>query len=207
MRLFRFTGLAMLVVVLLLAILPASAAPGGTITSIAVNAEACQMTVTFTVTESGTYYLNVWDDGTFMGGAGVHLLANGTGVATLNIGPVLQGAAGIGLYLENGLGLAASTTFDSNGSFQPNAPNCNGAWTVSASLQAGNCTNPQPTNYVIRPVPNGAPAYFAAEEGKTTNFSLPAGTWYTSPEPTNGFYQVWIACEGSPIFIPASAVG
>ncbi|MBL8147937.1 MAG: hypothetical protein JNL34_16280, partial [Anaerolineae bacterium] len=46
------------------------------------------------------YYLNAWDDGTFKAGAGVHVLAGGTATATLNVGPVLQGAAGIGLYVE-----------------------------------------------------------------------------------------------------------
>jgi hypothetical protein len=207
MRMFKYLGLALVIALMLAAIVPAAAAPGATITSIAVNVDACRMTVTFTVTDEGTYYLNAWDDGTFKAGAGVHVPANGTGVATLTIGPVLQVAAGIGLYVENGLGLAATTTFDSRGSFQPNAPACVGAWTVSASLPYGNCTNPQPLDFVIRPVPNGAPAFFAAETDKTTDFSLPAGTWYTSPEPTNGFYQVWIACEASPIFIPAEAVG
>ena len=207
MRLFRFTGLAVLVVVLLLAILPASAAPGATINGITVDAANCTITLTFTVQDAGTYYVNAWDDGTFKAGGGVNLPAGGIGVATINFGVVLQGAAGVGLYVENGLGPASTQTCASNGSFPPTAPACAGSYAILVNPSTSICTSSQPTNYVIRPVPNGAPAYFAAEEGKTTNFSLPAGTCYTSPEPTNGFYQVWIACEGSPIFIPASAVG
>lgn len=201
--------MALLIAVLLVAIVPALAAPGATINSITVNVAACTMTLTFTVADAGTYYVNVWDDGSFRDGAGTYVPAGGTAVATMTIGPVLQGAAGIGVYVEDGLGPAAVTTFDADGNFQPNAsPNCDGGtWTVSMSLPGDNCANPQPLNYIVRPVPNGAVAYFAPAADKTTGFTLPAGTWYTSPEPIDGYYEVWIACPGNHIFIPAESVG
>jgi hypothetical protein len=206
-RKFQFLSLIILVVVLLAAILPASAAPGATINGITVDATNCTITLTFTVQDAGTYYVNAWDDGTFKAGGGVNLPAGGIGVATINFGVVLQGAAGLGLYVENGLGPAATTTFAANGSFQPNAPGCAGSYAVLVNPSTSICTNSQPTDYVIRPVPNGAQAYFAPAADKATNFMLPAGTWYTSPEPVDGFYQVWIACTGNPIYIPAEAVG
>ncbi|HYO87910.1 MAG TPA: hypothetical protein VER79_04635, partial [Candidatus Limnocylindrales bacterium] len=123
-----------LIAVLFVAALPAVAAPGATIDSIVVNAAACTMTLTFTVQDAGNYYVNAWDDGTFKAGDGIFVPAGGTVVATMTIGPVLQGAAGIGLYVQDGLGPAATTTFDSDGSFQPNAPACLGTWTVSFAL-------------------------------------------------------------------------
>ena len=205
MRKLQLLSLALLIALLLIAIVPASAAPGATINSISVNAANCTMTLTFTVQDQGVYYLNAWDDGTFMAGAGVHVLAGGTATATLNIGPVLQGAAGIGLYVENALGPAATVTFDSDGSFQPNAPACVGTWTVS--FATGPCLYQQPSNFVMRPVPNGATAYFAPAADKLAGFTLPAGTWYTSPEPVDGYYQVFVACPGSMIYIPVESVG
>lgn len=201
----RLLVLSLIVALIFILALPVAAAPGATINSISVNVAACTMTLTFTVQDEGTYYLNAWDDGTFKAGAGVHVLAGGTATATLNVGPVLQGAAGIGLYVEDALGPAATTTFASNGSFQPNAPACVGAWTVS--FATGPCLYQQPSNFVVRPVPNGAPAYFAPAADKQAGFTLPAGTWYTSPEPVDGFYQVFVACPGSMIYIPVESVG
>lgn len=199
--------LTLVIALLFAAVLPAAAAPGATINSITVNAASCTMTLTFTVQDAGTYYVNVWDDGNFRDGDGIFIPAGGTATATMTIGVVLQGAAGIGLYVEDGLGPAASTTFASDGSFQPNAPACLGTWTVSLSLPGASCANWQPENFVVRPVPNGAHAYWAPAIDKSTDFDLPAGTWYTSREPVDGFYEVWIACPGSNIFIPAANVG
>lgn len=205
MRKLQFLSLALLIALLLVAIVPASADPGATITGISVNASNCTMTVTFTVADGGMYYVNVWDDGIFMAGAGAYVSPGGTATAVMTIGPVLQVAAGIGIYVQEALGPAATQYFDSDGSFQPNAPGCTGAWTVAFS--SADCTNPLPAGFVIRPVPNGAQAYFAPAADKATDFTLPAGTWYTSPEATDGYYQVWIACPGSLIYIPAGSVG
>ncbi len=201
--------LGFVVVILFVAVLPAAAAPGATITSIVLNQTTCVVTLTFTVEDAGNYYVNVWDDGTFQTGAGVFIPAGGTGVATIGLGVVLQGATGVGIYVEDGLGPAATTTFDSRGSFNDLGP-CGVSGTYSSSLVVGGsdaCANPQPVNYIVRPVPGGAVAYWAPEADKTTNFTLPAGHWYTSPEPTDGFYEVWIACAGNHIFIPIENVG
>lgn len=205
MRKLQFLSLTLLIVVLLVAIMPAAAAPGAIINGISVDVAACTMTLTFTVEDAGNYYVNVWDDGTFKGGDGIYVPAGGMATATMDVGPVLQGAAGIGLYVENGLGPAATTTFDSDGNFQPNAPGCTGTWSVSVSLVT--CLYQQPSGFVVRPVPNGAPAYFAPAADKQAGFTLPAGTWYTSPAPVDGYYQVFVACPGSMIYIPVESVG
>jgi hypothetical protein len=85
----------------------------------------CYMVMTGTVTTNAVggfvhAYINTWDDGTFQqtitltfpGDGGTHPY-----VASLQqLVPVLQGAAGLGVYLEDGPGLAAIVTFDSDGS-------------------------------------------------------------------------------------------
>jgi len=109
-------------VVLVLALLvggqtsPAAAVLDATIQSITVN--GCFIDVVFTVQDAGNYFVNWWDDGHFRAGAGGAVPANGTMTVRYVIGdPILEGAAGIGIYVENGIGLAATVTYDSNGSF------------------------------------------------------------------------------------------
>lgn len=67
------------------------------------------------------------------------------------------------------------------------------------------CPYPLPAGSVVYNVPAGAPAFFAADLGSQTSFDLPAGTWYIS-EFTGDFAKVWIACQASPVYIPANAV-
>ena len=64
--------------------------------------------------------INYWDDGTWEGGDPLSFPADGAThdycVVHQQLVPVLQGAAGLGIYLEDDLGLAATQTFDSDGS-------------------------------------------------------------------------------------------
>lgn len=94
----------------------ASAALGGTIDSI--EHVGCYLYVTFTVEDAGTYAINTWDDGTYNGGSEIVAEAGSTHVLPLHIQwPFLQGAAGIGIYLEDDASDAATVTYDSNGSY------------------------------------------------------------------------------------------
>lgn len=68
-----------------------------------------------------------------------------------------------------------------------------------------NCTYPLPAGSVVYSVPAGAPTFYAADLATKTNFDLPAGTWWIS-EFTGDFAKVWIACQGSPVYIPSNAV-
>lgn len=62
------------------------------------------------------------------------------------------------------------------------------------------CTNPLPEDFVVRPVPTGAVAFYERNTDAYTGFNLPAGTWYTGM-PEEGFIEVWITCGGNNVFI------
>ncbi len=74
--------------------------------------------------------INFWDDGTFI--AGIPLTFPGDGgthpyVASYQVtAPILQGAAGIGIYLEDLAGATATTTFDSESSYNDVTEVCTG---------------------------------------------------------------------------------
>jgi hypothetical protein len=73
-------------------------------------------------------------------------------------------------------------------------------------VPVGFCTNPLPSESVVRNVPLGAPAYFDARLDTRVNFDLPAGNWYVT-DTSGDFAHVWIACEADLIWIPTSALG
>lgn len=95
---------------------PAAAAQDATILNI--SQTDCFIDVTFQVEDAGDYFVNFWDDGTFRAGAGGHVPEGGIMTVRYVIGdPILEGAAGIGLYVEDALGPAATVTYDANGSY------------------------------------------------------------------------------------------
>lgn len=83
--------------------------------------------VTGTVDEGGgaeTIAVNVWDDGTFITSVSAVVPVGVTQSYSFSIaysGTVLNGAPGVGVYLEDGVGPAATETFASNGSLAPTA--------------------------------------------------------------------------------------
>lgn len=212
-----FRSRRLLIVMLLLSALfamalPALAAPGGTFTGTSLNAEDCYIDITAQVADAGFYAINMWDDGNFRAGAGAQVAAGGTLTVRFTIGgPILQGATGIGIYLEDAVGTNVTETYDADGSAQlwsdevgtncQNAGNSFGA----VALGAGNCSNPLPAGSVVYSVPAGALAFFAPDLNSYANFNLPAGTWYIS-EFGESFAKVWIACEANPIYIPVENV-
>ncbi len=72
-------------------------------------------------------------------------------------------------------------------------------------LPAGACPYPLPAGSVVYSIPAGAPAFFSPDLASQTTFAIPAGTWYIS-EFSGDFAKVWIACEASPVWVPANAV-
>ncbi len=66
-----------------------------------------------------TAAINMWDDGNYRGGYPLSFPGNGGNhnycLVHQQTEPVLQGAAGLGVYLEDQLGVGATVTFDSNG--------------------------------------------------------------------------------------------
>src|SRR5512134_2914296 len=102
MRFSTRSGLALVFVIVATLVLavPAFAALGGTLTGYSLNAANCYVDVTAQVQDAGFYAINFWDDGSFRGGAGANVPAGGTLTVRLTIGGlILQGAAGIGVYL------------------------------------------------------------------------------------------------------------
>lgn len=209
----RLLAVTFIVAAMLVAALPTFAALDGTFISTSLNEAGCYVDITAQVEDAGFYAINMWDDGNFRAGAGTQVEAGGTFTVRFTIGGViLQGAAGIGIYLQEAAGPAALSTYDANGSAQlwsdTVGTNCqNAGYTFGATIvgAVGNCTNPLPAGSAVYSVPDGAQAYFAPDLNSYTGFNLPPGTWYIS-EFGEAFAKVWIACEGETIYIPVGNV-
>ncbi|MBL8133924.1 MAG: hypothetical protein JNL42_18830 [Anaerolineae bacterium] len=212
MKVYRLLPVLALLIVLASSLMaaPAMAAAGGALLTYELNAAACTVDITAQVQDAGFYAINMWDDGTFRAGAGGNILAGGTFTVRFNIaGVILQGAAGIGIYLENGVGTAATATYDADGSAQ--------LWddTVGTACSAGTwgavvlgsdaCSNPLPSGARVYNVPAGALAFYDDDPNTYAGFNLPPGTWYIS-EFGEAYAKVWIACEAKPIYIPVENV-
>ncbi|MEL7674615.1 MAG: hypothetical protein AAGU78_12815 [Chloroflexota bacterium] len=184
---------------------PASAAPGATIQSITLN--GCFIDVTFQVQDAGSYYVNLWDDGNFRAGAGGAVPANGTMTVRYVIGdPILEGAPGIGIYVENGLGIAATTTYDADGNYAVSAA-------VGDPCAAANATSASVLNVtgvagcdVLMPIPPQAvvgtfvaPAEVYYAPGKLTSplITLPAGksAWVFGMDASGEYYKFMWNCQ------------
>lgn len=189
---------------------PTLAAPGGTLVNYSLNAAGCYVDITATVQDGGFYAINMWDDGSFRAGAGLEVAAGGSITVRFSIGGViLQGATGIGVYLEDAAGPGATTTYDSDGSAQlwtdPVGTDCaNRGTTWGATALGGACANPLPEGTAIYSVPNGAPMYYDPNPGTYVG-QLPAGTWYIT-EFVDGYAKVWIACSSAQVYIPIENV-
>lgn len=191
---------------------PTSAAQGGSLGSYTLDAANCTVTISAQVQDEGFYAINIWDDGAFRTGSGGFVSAGSTLSVTLTIGGlILQGASGIGVYLENAVGLAATTTYDSDGSAQlwsdPVATDCvsRGFTWGSVFASGANCTYPLQAGSSVYSVPAGALAFYAPDVNAYTGFNLSPGTWYIT-EFTDDFAKVWIACSAQPVWIPIENV-
>lgn len=83
------------------------------------------------------FAVNAWDDGNFRDGVGFTVPVGETRRFAFQIiyaFPILQGAAGVGVYLEDAVGPAATTTYDSVGSLQ--GPLTTACPAVGTSIQA-----------------------------------------------------------------------
>lgn len=205
----RFWAVAVVILLAFAFVLPAFAAPDGTITGYSLDAANCRVSITAQVTDAGFYAINMWDDGNFRAGAGADVGEGGTLTVTFTIGGViLQGASGIGVYLQEAVGPTATQFFDANGSAQlwddAVGLDCEGrgfVFSATASLNLNGCSNPLPPGSAVYSVPDGALAFYAPDPNTYTGFNLPAGTWYIS-EFGEAYAKVWIACEADSIYIP-----
>ncbi len=210
MRIAKLGLLAAIITILFATVLPASAAPGASITSLTPNTSNCTLTVVFKVEDAGAYYVQIWDDGSNKAAGGTNASAGATVTVVFHIGEIGTSAPGIGVYIADNPTII-SPPFDDNDPYVFDAGDCGGEgeeWSVvsvSSAVQTAGCTNPLPDGFVVRSVPDGAPAYFAPRLDTYTNFDLPAGTWYVGA--TSGdFSHVWIACQADLVWIPTANV-
>ncbi|MFN8527372.1 MAG: hypothetical protein U0670_02030 [Anaerolineae bacterium] len=84
---------------------------------------------------------------------------------------------------------------------------CNGGSVVSVEVisVSASCPYPLPTSAVVHSVPQGAPAFYAADASTATGFNIPAGNWYVM-QTSGDFSRLWIACQASPVWVPSNAV-
>jgi len=118
-----------------------AAAPGGVSAVIASGTlsletvNGCYVLITGTVT---TYpvggqvlaWVNVWDDGNHLQAIAIPVPGDGGThpyeALYQQLDPVLQGATGVGFYLEDGPGTDATTTFDADGNYNDLSDVCTG---------------------------------------------------------------------------------
>lgn len=202
---------------------PAAAAQDATILSITLN--GCFIDIVFQVEDAGNYYVNLWDDGTFRAGAGGFISAGGTATVRYLIGdPILEGAAGIGIYVEDALGPAAVTTYDSNGSYAVPAvigdacadANDTGASFLGASAAPGDTDAAVAGCDVQMPrTPDAAIGTFVANAdtywspGNLTDplVTLPAGksAWVLGLDANGEFYKIIWSCQL--LWVEAGTIG
>lgn len=81
-----------------------------------------------------------------------------------------------------------------------------GTQTVTPLPPPPNCPNPLPIASVQGRILATIPAYYLPDITATTNVVIEVGTswWIMDSEP--GFYQLWIACEATPVWVEAQFV-
>lgn len=98
---------------------PVLAAPGATLVAITRDDAHCAFDVVFHTDDAAPYAVNVWDDGTFLAGAGDDFPADATVTMRVTIGArTLANAPGLGVYVEDVAGQDATTVYDANVAFQ-----------------------------------------------------------------------------------------
>ncbi len=170
----------------------------------------------FTVTVTGLYSFSVASTGGAGTLASLYIMDSGFNPAAA-FGNCIYGA-------NNGIAPATPTTLNNvnlnagtqyylvifDDTFAQTTPgynlNASGVGDILLGLGADGCIDPLPTTATIRNVPLGAPAYYEPDLGTLVDFSLPAGNWYVT-QISGDFAQIWIACNGSRIWIPTSALG
>lgn len=200
----RFAKVALVVllgVMLFASVLPASAAVDAVIDSVSYNESNCVLTVVWTVEDAGSYYLQIWDDGTLVYELVAAYSAGQTITTQVKAGAYGSINPGIGILV----GVPGESWTDYVDPFEYPAGSCTtGEWTPVDGATAA-CTVPRPSAAVIYSVPAGAPTFFQANAESRTTFSLPAGTWYVT-QFSGDFAQVWIACQANMVWIPSNAI-
>lgn len=209
----RIITLVLALFVVLIAAVPAFAAPNATLGAIVFDPAACTLSVTFTVEDAGNYAVTVYDDGALLVGYEQVYAVGTTNLVVFTIGGP-DGTPGVAVGVRDSL--ASPDAYDFiNDEFwsDPEGIDCQTRGFVfgvysgpeAAPDNLPPCPNPLPAGAVIRNVPAGALAYFEPNADAYTGFNLPPGTWYTS-ETEGDFTLVWIACQANSIWIPTANI-
>lgn len=171
-------------------------------TFVSASSVGCTIFVTFTVEDAGTYYFNTWDDGSVINSQAFTVGAGATVDASYTLsGAPLAGVAGVGLYLQPDPG--GLTNYDRIDPFLITVPSGG----CGASVSAGGCGVAVPSTSVQGRVQFTVNALFEPRADALTNVTIPGGTaWYVL-DGQNGYYQIFIACKASPVWVPADSLG
>ena len=225
MRLKQMMIAALMIVAVMVAALPAGAQSLGELSAVIVE---CRVEISFLMPEpleldsvtlnsqsatmakrdthmrgamgiTNTVYVQIWDDGTFLESIEVTGEVGSSQTVFYQISQYYVGEE-IGIYLM--------TTSDGSGSqYSEIDPFFISDEVVDSCLETATaaCPFPLPAGSVIYSIPQGAPAFFAADLSAGTGFNVKAGTWYIS-EFEGDFALVWIACQARPVWVPTNAV-
>lgn len=211
--------LILLIAILMLAHLiggassPASAAQDAAFLTI--EQTGCFIDVTFQVEDAGDYFVNFWDDGTFRGGAGGPVPAGGTMTVRYVIGElILEGAAGIGIYVENGYGAAATITYYAAGSYAVDpavSVPCAATYDISVSIFTGipgcDMAFSIPADGAVGTFVVNAEAYWAPGNLTDPLVTLAAGktAWVLGVDASGEYYKIAWSC--SALWVKTSTMG
>ena len=193
----KFIVLALAVILSLLFALPTFAAVvTGTVSAYRSN---CTIFITVTASETATYYVNIWDDGTIVQDIPAPVTTGIPTTVAYNIANAADtGAPGIGIYFgttpTNGGG---SDTLDLIDPFFYPFP-CTPAV----------CNVVIPAGAVVGSLPNATQAYWAP--GKISpDVVLNAGTYWvvglSKDDAGNPYYEIILACQY--LYVPEAAMG
>lgn len=167
----------------------------------------------FTVTATGLYSFSAGSTGGVGTRASIYIMNSSFNPAAALANCLYGANTGTPTALNN-VNLTAATAYylvifdDTFGQTTPGYNfSANGVGDILIGMGgSASCADPLPTDAVIRNVPLGAPAYYAADAGTLLSFSLPAGNWYVT-QTSGDFAEVWIACDADRIWIPLTALG
>jgi hypothetical protein len=176
---------------------PASAAVDAEIIAVRAYLADCSVDIVFRAEDAGDYFVNMWDDGSFRAGAGGPVPAGGIGRVRFTIGgPVATGAPGIGIYVENAVGPAATESYDAETSEPWSEPVGTACQNAGESWAASVVSEEFPTGAKL--VLKDAPKPSLALLSKDARVGLGRGTGSPDDPVANGGSLRVLSAAGAP---------
>lgn len=80
------------------------------------------------------------------------------------------------------------------------------ALTAALAAAPGNCPFPLPAGLTQGVITETTSAFWAADSTATTNVVLPVGSHWWILGTSGGYVNLWISCQGTPVWVPADTV-